>query len=112
MVLQPRTQRKRLQKSVQPVEVIDNAPMATALLHPQLPRFQPREVLAGIEVVRAKLRHIECDHVEPAELERNVAIEPLARSAFISEKIRISLRAVCFSFRNSIACSNPPVMSV
>ena len=30
----------------------------------------------------------------------------------MSEKMRISLRPVCFSFRNSIACSKPPVMSV
>jgi len=30
----------------------------------------------------------------------------------MSEKIRISLRPVFFSFRNSIACSRPPVMSV
>jgi len=38
---------KAATKSVQPVEVIDNAPMATALLHPQLPRFQPARGTGG-----------------------------------------------------------------
>ncbi len=47
--------------------------MAAALLHPRAPLLQPSEVLARIEVVRAKLRHVERDHLEPIEVERDVA---------------------------------------
>ena len=47
------SRRRELQQSVQSIEVVNDAPVATALLHPRPPLLESSEVLARVEVVGA-----------------------------------------------------------
>ena len=104
MTIQPYLQQRgQLQESVQPIEVVDDAPMATRLFSTFTRHSSSRaRYWRGIEVVRAKLRHVERDHVEPLEIERAVAdiafgVDP--PSGWRRSEFPLRVR---FSFRNSI----------
>src|SRR3569833_1928810 len=64
--------RSPLQETVEPVEVVDDAPVATAFLHFVAPGVKSSEIFAGIEVISAKLGDIECDDVESLEIQSQV----------------------------------------
>ena len=62
-----------LKESVQPLQIVDHAPMPTALFDSRTPRIDAREIFARVEVVRAQFRDVERDDVEALQVEGNVA---------------------------------------
>src|ERR1700675_292135 len=73
---------RRSQEAVQSIKVVDDAPPAAALLDLGAPSFEPREVFARVEIVRAQLRYVECHDLEAFKIERNVAHIALGQVLF------------------------------